>query len=68
MQTIDLNSPQGNANSLIGIAKSFSKQMQKTSEETNTLIEKMKSGNYKNLVSVFEAEFKYVCKIVGKEF
>lgn len=51
---IDLTGPQGNAYCLMGYAKQYAKQLGKNSE---AIIAKMQSGNYENLVAVFEEEF-----------
>ena len=58
---IDLTGPDGNAFMLLGIANRFAKQLNYTKEELNSLQEDMKSGDYENLINVFEEHFgKYV--------
>lgn len=51
---IDLTGPEGNAFVLMGYAREFSRQLCIDSEE---VIEKMKSGDYDNLVKVFDEYF-----------
>lgn len=51
---IDLSSPEGNAFVLMAYAKQYAKQMQK---DGNAIIKEMMSGNYENLINVFDREF-----------
>jgi hypothetical protein len=51
---IDLTGPEGNAFCLIGIARKLCKQLEKEFEPIQT---KMMSGDYENLVKVFDDEF-----------
>jgi hypothetical protein len=51
---IDLTGPQGNAFNLLGIATKLCKELDKDYE---SISEKMKSGDYDNLVKVFDDEF-----------
>jgi hypothetical protein len=51
---IDLTGPEGNAFVLMGYAREFSRQLCIDSEE---VIEKMQSGDYDNLVKVFDEYF-----------
>ena len=51
---IDLTGPQGNAFFLIGTAKNLAKQLGKDWENIN---KRMTSGDYENLLKVFEEEF-----------
>jgi hypothetical protein len=53
-RTIDLRGPEGNAFALLGYAKSLAKQLEKNSKK---ILEEMMSGDYENLVNVFEREF-----------
>ncbi len=53
-RTIDLTGPEGNAYCLMGYAKQFAKQLDKDSD---AIIEEMMSGDYENLVAVFDREF-----------
>jgi hypothetical protein len=52
--TIDLTGPQGNAFFLLGTASNLAKQLGMNSEE---IIEEMKSGDYENLLEVFDGYF-----------
>ena len=54
---IDLAGPDGNAFFLMGYARQFSKQLGKNAEEIQVLIEEMTSGDYENLLQVFDREF-----------
>ena len=51
---IDLNGPYGNAFVLIGHAMRFAKQLGK---DGKAITNEMMSGNYENLIDVFEREF-----------
>jgi hypothetical protein len=53
-RTIDLTGPEGNAYVLMGYAKSFAKQL---GMDHKALIEEMCSGDYENLVNVFDRNF-----------
>mgnify|MGYP000327032302 FL=1 len=52
--TIDLTGPQGNAFYLLGTAKNLAKQLDLNGLE---IMEEMKSGDYENLVEVFDKHF-----------
>lgn len=54
MIEIDLSGPQGNAFFLLGTAKNLAKQLELDSEE---ILTEMKSGDYENLVNVFDNYF-----------
>lgn len=54
---IDLTGPQGNAYYLLGLAKKWGKELDMSESYINTMLEKMKSGDYENLVKVFDDEF-----------
>ena len=51
---IDLTGPDGNAFVLLAKAKSFAEQLGLNSKEVT---DEMKSGNYENLVQVFDSYF-----------
>ena len=51
---IDLTGPDGNAYSLMGYATNLAKQL---GIDPKPIIEDMKSGDYENLVSVFDKHF-----------
>lgn len=51
---IDLTGPAGNAYALIGTAMDYAKQLGRDPE---AIAERMKSGDYDNLVQVFDDEF-----------
>jgi hypothetical protein len=52
---IDLTGPQGNAFFLLGYAKKLAKQLD--FEDIDGLLDKMTSGDYENLVQVFDDHF-----------
>lgn len=54
---IDLTGPEGNAFVLLGYADNFCKQMGRSKDERKALQKEMKSGDYENLVAVFDREF-----------
>ena len=51
---IDLTGPQGNAFFLLGIASNFAKQL---GIDSKPILDEMKSGDYENLVQVFDRHF-----------
>jgi hypothetical protein len=51
---IDLTGPEGNAFVLLGYASHFGKQL---GLDVPTILEEMKSGDYENLVEVFDRYF-----------
>ena len=54
MPVIDLTGPQGNAFFLMGQANRFARDL---GLDGDTIITEMKSGNYENLVQVFDRYF-----------
>ncbi len=51
---IDISGPMGNAFCLLGLASQYAKDLNKDSEKIK---EEMTSGDYENLLFVFEREF-----------
>lgn len=51
---IDLTGPDGNAFALMGYAKRFAKQL---NLDSNKIISNMTSGDYENLIQVFDDNF-----------
>ena len=51
---IDLTGPEGNAFYLLGVASDLAKQLGKDSD---AILKEMRSGDYDNLIDVFEREF-----------
>ena len=54
---IDLTSPEGNAFALMGYARRFARQLGYSKEDQNQLLELMQSGDYENLLEVFDDHF-----------
>jgi hypothetical protein len=54
MVNIDLSGPDGNAFALMGYAKKFSRQLELND---NVIIQEMMSGDYENLLEVFQKHF-----------
>jgi hypothetical protein len=59
-QTIDL-ARDGNAFTLLGLAKNFCKQM---GEDSTELVAEMQQGDYDHLVATFKHKFKYVVNVI----
>lgn len=57
MQTIYRDSPNGNAFYILGVAQQLMRQIGYTSEDAQSVIDEMKSGDYEDLVSVFNQTF-----------
>lgn len=53
---IDLDGPVGNAFALLELAAKYLKQLEKSEDDIETILAEMKSGNYDNLLIVFERE------------
>jgi len=53
-RVIDLTGPAGNAFNLMGVAQNLARQLDWNAEE---IITEMKSGDYENLISVFDKYF-----------
>jgi hypothetical protein len=51
---IDLTGPQGNAFSMIGTAKTLARKLGKDQDK---IVKEMMSGDYDNLIKVFDREF-----------
>ena len=54
---IDLTGPDGNAFALMGYATRFAKDLDYSKQEIEDLMKKMQSGDYENLLKVFDDEF-----------
>ena len=54
---IDLTGPDGNAFALMGYARRFAKQLGYSKEDQDQLLELMTSGDYENLIEVFDDHF-----------
>ena len=54
---IDLTGPQGNAFNLLATARSFCKQLDMSEKNTQAILDEMMSGDYENLIQVFDREF-----------
>ena len=54
---IDLTGPDGNAFVLMGYARQFARQLGYSKEDQDQLLELMTSGDYKNLLEVFDDHF-----------
>jgi hypothetical protein len=65
--TIDLSGQQGNAFYLMGLVRSFGRQLSLSKEETDSIIQDMKAGDYDHLVKVFARNFDVVVDIYNKD-
>lgn len=61
---IDLSGPEGNAFALLGLANSLAKQIGMEKEDIDNLIKEMTSGDYENLIKVFDREFGMIYDLV----
>ena len=55
--TIDLTGPEGNSYHLIGTAIRLGKQLDMSANYIDDMVHRMKSGDYENLIKVFDDEF-----------
>jgi len=54
---IDLTGPQGNAFFLLGTASKLGRQLGWDKDEIEILLRQMRSGDYENLINVFDRNF-----------
>jgi len=54
---IDITGPEGNAFALMGYARRFGGQLKMSSAEIKRIIYQMQSGDYENLLKVFDNTF-----------
>ena len=54
---INLDGPDGNANVLLGLASRLCSDIGYASDEKDSILTKMRSGDYKNLIKTFEKYF-----------
>ena len=54
---INLDGPDGNAHHLIGVAIGFCRDSRMSEESLKSIIDEMKSGDYKNLITTFDKYF-----------
>lgn len=59
-RSIDLTGPEGNAFCLLGVAQQWSKQLDK---DWKAIQKEMTSGDYENLIKVFDREFGSICDL-----
>ena len=64
-RVIDLQGPQGNAFALMAYADDFLRQMGRR-DEFNAMRTEMMSGDYDNLIRIFEENFGEYVTLVGK--
>ena len=65
MQTIDLNGPKGNAFALMAIARDVCRQTQRV-DQADSIEKQMMSGDYNNLLNVFEKNFGEYFELINK--
>ena len=64
-RVIDLQGPQGNAFALMAMADDFLRQM-KRRDEFNAMRTEMMSGDYNNLLRIFEENFSDYVELINK--
>ena len=64
-RVIDLKGPQGNAFALMGYAVDLLRQLNRR-DEVHAMRTKMMSGDYDNLIRIFEENFGDYVTLVGK--
>tara|TARA_B100001250_G_C19273943_1_gene560338 strand:+ start:140 stop:361 length:222 start_codon:yes stop_codon:yes gene_type:complete len=60
---LDLTGPTGNAYDLLGQAKNFARGMGMSDSEVEEILNEMKSGDYENLIQVFNNNFGHFCTL-----
>ena len=66
MAEINIKGPQGNAFALMNTAKSLARQLGYDREETDEILNEMRSGSYENLLDTFEDYFPVV-ELIGRD-
>lgn len=64
METIYRDSPNGNAFYILGVAQQLMKDLEYSSQDAEAVLDEMKSGDYENLVSVFNQTFSDYVEVV----
>lgn len=64
---INLNGPDGNAYTLMGLAQSFAKQLKWSPEQIKEMITEMTSSDYNNLITVFDRHFGSFVDLIHEE-
>ena len=54
---IDIRGPAGNAFCILGVAQDLSRKLGHSKEESNAIQEEMQSGDYENLIEVFDKHY-----------
>tara|TARA_R100000353_G_scaffold161105_1_gene120966 strand:- start:27 stop:239 length:213 start_codon:yes stop_codon:yes gene_type:complete len=65
MPEIDIRGSQGNAFALMGTAKSLARQLGYDREETEEILNEMRSGSYEDLLDAFDKYFPVV-ELIGR--
>ena len=60
---IDLNTPQGNAFYLLGVAQNYGKKLGYNKAQLDEVFNDMQSGDYQHLIEVFEQHFNTVIEL-----
>lgn len=63
---IDISGEDGNAYCLMGYYKNYAYQLDHSKEHINKTLEEMMSGDYENLLDIFERELGTVITLVGR--
>ena len=63
-QTIELRGPKANAFYLLALAEQYGKALEMEESERKEIREKMMSGDYENLLSVFNENFGHLVEFV----
>jgi hypothetical protein len=61
---IDIRGPAGNAYNILGEAKDISKQLGHSKSQTEAIQTEMMSGDYENLIAVFDKHYGSLVDIV----
>lgn len=67
MRQLDLRGPDGNAFALLGYARDYGGQLGWTADEIKAVTDEMTSGDYRNLVKVFDRHFGMIVELVVPE-
>ena len=67
-RVIDIDGPDGNAFALLGYANTFGKQLGFDNVKLAKIRDEMMSGDYQNLLKVFDANFGHVVDLVSDNF
>ena len=63
---IDISGPDGNVFAIMGAYKNYARQLKHSRQHQEKIIEEMMSGDYDNVLDIFERELGTVITLIGR--